>query len=89
MPTITEKKFVGQEAAEQLVANVKAEINEALLNSKSDWNQTDETAADFIKNKPDEEDALALLMEMNLVEPVVAEDGSVYTDENGAMYTII
>ena len=36
-----------------------------------------------------QDDAIALLMEMNLVEPVVADDGSIYVDENGAMYTII
>ena len=89
MPTITEKKFVGEAAAEQIIANTKAEINEALLNSKSDWDQTDSTKPDYIKNKPDEDDALELVMEMNLIEPVIAEDGSVYTDENGAMYTII
>lgn len=54
-----------------------------------DWNQNDETALDFIKNKPDEEDALALLAEMGFVEPVVATDGSIYTDENGNIYTLI
>ena len=55
---------------------------------QSDWNQTDETAMDFIKNKPDEEDALAILSEMNFVNPVMASDGSVFTDNNGALYTI-
>ena len=28
MPTITEKKFVGQEAVEQLVTNTRSEIND-------------------------------------------------------------
>lgn len=69
--------------------NVAAKIEQALLDSQADWDQTDSSAANFIKNKPDEDDAFALLLEMNLVEPVVAEDGSVYTDENGAMYTIV
>lgn len=53
-----------------------------------DWNQNDSTAQDFIKNKPDEEDALALLVEVGFVEPAVAADGSIYTDENGNIYTL-
>ena len=53
-----------------------------------DWNQTDETAKDFIKNKPDEEDALALLVEMEFVSPVAASDGSMYTDNNGVIYSL-
>ena len=55
---------------------------------QSDWNQTDETALDFIKNKPDESDALALLAEVGFVEPVADADGSIYTDENGNIYTL-
>lgn len=56
---------------------------------QSDWNQTDESAVDFIKNKPDESDALALLAEVGFVEPVADADGSIYTDENGNIYTLI
>lgn len=55
---------------------------------QSDWEQTDEKAIDFIKNKPDEMDALELVTEMNLVEPVADKDGSIFTDENGAIYTL-
>lgn len=54
----------------------------------ADWKQTDETAPDYIKNKPTEEDALALAMELGLIDPVTAEDGSIYTDENGLIYTL-
>ena len=32
---------------------VSDQINTALLNSQTDWNQTDETQLDYIKNKPD------------------------------------
>ena len=35
-----------------------------------------------------EEDALALVTEMELVDPVAAEDGSIYIDENGALYSL-
>ena len=69
--------------------NVESKIAQALLDSQADWDQTDSSAANFIKNKPDEDDAFALLLEMNLIEPVTNEDGSIYTNENGAMYTIV
>lgn len=55
----------------------------------ADWEQTDSTHPGFIKNKPDEDDALALLEEMGLVQPALAADGSAYVDENGAFYSII
>ena len=60
------------------------------LNSikQSDWAQTDETQLDFIKNKPNEDDALALLAETGFIEPVAAADGSVFTDSNGVLYTL-
>lgn len=68
--------------------SVSDQIDEALLNSQADWDQTDSTKPDYIKNKPDENDALELVLEMGLVEPVFAKDGSVYTDENGVLYTL-
>jgi hypothetical protein len=38
---------------------------------------------------PDEFDALEIVAEMELIEPpVVADDGSIYTDENGDIYTL-
>ena len=58
------------------------------LDVQADWKQTDETAMDFIKNKPDEDDALTIVAEMGLVEPVAAADGSVLTDSNGVLYTL-
>jgi hypothetical protein len=68
--------------------SVSDQIDEALLNSQADWDQTDSTKPDYIKNKPDENDALELVSEMGLAELVCAEDGSVYTDENGVLYTL-
>ena len=35
-----------------------------------------------------ENDALSLAMELDLVSPVAAEDGSIYTDENGVLYSL-
>lgn len=55
---------------------------------QSDWEQSDPEARDYIKNKPDADDAMALAVEMGLVIPVVADDGLVYTDENGVVYSL-
>lgn len=58
---------------------------------QSDWNQSDSTQIDFIKNKPLEEtedDAMEMLAEMGIIDPVIDEDGAIYTDENGAILTI-
>lgn len=61
------------------------------LNSitQSDWAQTDETQLDFIKNKPDEDAAIALATETGLIDPVTASDGSFYTNKNGVVYSLI
>lgn len=56
-----------------------------------DWNQNDETAPDYIKNKPLEEtedDALEMLAEMGIVDPMTDEEGNILTDENGNILTI-
>ena len=55
-----------------------------------DWNQTDETALDFIKNNPVEEtedDALEMLFDMGIIVPAV-DDGAILTDENGNILVI-
>jgi hypothetical protein len=52
---------------------------------QSDWNQKDETQANFIKNKPDiatDDEIIALFMEKDMF-PVVADaDGSILADES-------
>lgn len=70
------------------------EVEDSLARKRavqSDWNQDDESAADFVKNKPIEEtedDAMEMLTEMGIVDPVTDEDGNVLTDENGNILTI-
>lgn len=34
------------------------------------------------------QNAIEFCAEMGLVDPVIAEDGSIYTDENGVLYTL-
>lgn len=62
--------------------NIEIEVTSSGAQVQPDWEQTDETAPDFIKNKPDEMDALALVSEMEFVAPVVDEDNSVYLDDS-------
>ena len=66
--------------------NVVVEVPEVV---QPDWNQTDEASADFIKNKPDEFDALEIVAEMGFIEPVADENGNIYANENGNIYTLI
>ena len=57
---------------------------------QADWNQEDETASNYIKNKPEieESDAIELVAEIGLVSPAAADDGAIYTDENGDVYIL-
>jgi hypothetical protein len=41
-----------------------------------------------LRNEVEEIKAIELVTEMGLVSPVAAEDGAIYTDENGAMYSL-
>ena len=69
--------------------HTKSEIADLTEQVQSDWSEDNETSPAFIKNKPTEEDAMELISELGLIEPVIAEDGSIYIDENGAIYSII
>lgn len=55
---------------------------------QSDWDQNDETAIDYIKNKPDEEDAFKLAIETELISPVATASGEILTDNNGIIITM-
>lgn len=58
---------------------------------QSDWTQTDETALDFIKNKPDiatDEDVMGMLSELGMVNPVTTSDGSILTSPTGEIYSL-
>ena len=58
---------------------------------QSDWNQDNETAPDYIKNKPIEEtedDAMKMLIDMGIIDPVTDEENNIFTDENGNILTI-
>ena len=54
---------------------------------QADWDETDETSLNFIRNKPNALEALALVTELDLVHPVVDAENNVYIDKDG--YIII
>ena len=52
---------------------------------QSDWNQTDESAVDYIKNKPEiatDDEIITLLTEEDMFPVVTDSDGSILSDEN-------
>ena len=53
-----------------------------LLSFKADKSEV------VFRNEVEENDAIELAAKMGLVSPTAAEDGSIYTDENGAMYSL-
>ena len=53
-----------------------------LLSFKADKSEV------VLRNEVEEIDAIEIVAKAGLVSPVAAEDGSVYTDENGAMYSL-
>jgi hypothetical protein len=57
----------------------------SLLSFKADKTELD-TKID--RSEVEEEDAVQIATEMGLISPVAADDGSIYTDENGATYSL-
>lgn len=65
--------------------------NLLFITSQADWNQNDEFALDYIKNKPEiatDEDALKLLGELNLVVPVTTLNNKIITDSTDRIYIL-
>ena len=60
--------------------------NLLFITSQADWNQTNNTALDYIKNKPEiatDEEIIEMLMEEDMFPVVTDSDGSMLADENG------
>ena len=58
---------------------------------QSDWAQTDETAKDYIKNKPSvatDDEILAWLNEEQIVEPIASVSGEIYTTNNNELFIL-
>lgn len=86
--TIVENSYntISQEQMNPTLKNIGEIISKIAV--QADWNESDPTSLSYIKNKPDENDALIIAVETGLVSPAAAEDGSIYTDENGVLYSL-
>lgn len=63
----------------------------AEVNVQADWNETDEGSAAYIQNKPvaeTDDDAMDLLMEIGVIDPVTDEENNILTDENGNILSV-
>lgn len=65
--------------------NIVLQTIKKLLSFKADRS---ELATKIDRSEIEEIDALELVTEMGFVSPVVASDGSIYTDENGVLYSL-
>lgn len=54
----------------------------------ADWNQTDETALDYIKNKPTVEQIVQLFVEMDVVQPIADKNNVIYIDIDGQTFIL-
>ena len=58
---------------------------------QSDWNQNDETKADYIKNKPSiatNDDAMDFLAEMEMTTPVTNSNGEILISQSNEIYSL-
>ena len=56
---------------------------------QSDWNQNDETKADYIKNKPSiatNDDAMDFLAEIGIIEPITNSNGEILISASNEIY---
>lgn len=65
--------------------NIVLQTIKKLLSFKADKS---ELATKIDRSEVEEIDALELVTEMGFVSPVAASDGSIYTDENGVLYSL-
>ena len=69
--------------------NILIKSIKKLLSFKADKADVDTKLATKIdRSEIEESDAIELVAEMGLVSPAAADDGSVFTDENGDIYSL-
>jgi hypothetical protein len=75
---------------------IKIGDGETLINelpfatSQADW-EAEENEEGYIKNKPKvetEDDALEMLIELGIINPMTDEENNIFTDENGDILAI-
>ena len=99
-----DKSYVdNQDAANKTYTDTEINKVSALIGDKSvadqiteaisaipqpDLNQTDETAPDYIKNKPTVEQIVQLFVEMDVVQPIADENNIIYVDIDGQTFIL-
>lgn len=82
---------IGLDEINKQIAKVNKQIKEInktsdlIIDTKADKS---ELATKIDRNEIEEIDAIEIAVEMGLVSPIAAEDGSIYTDENGVLYSL-
>ena len=74
-----------------MLNNKKQWIQVQVGGSQPDWSQTDEAAADYIKNKPliaTNDDAMDLLAEIEIITPVTNSNGEILTSSSNEIYSL-
>ena len=80
-----QRKALNAKDAETLMGASLATV----LNSSEVEIPTSKAILDYLDaHTYDENDAMELIAEMGLIEPTVDENGAVYIDENGVIYTL-
>jgi hypothetical protein len=80
-----QRKALNAKDAETLMGASLATV----LNSSEVEIPTSKAILDYLDaHTYDENDAMKLIAEMGLIEPTVDENGAVYIDENGVIYTL-
>lgn len=80
-----QRKQINAKEAEALAGYNIATV----LNSSDSEIPTSKAVKDMLDSYIyDENDAMELISEMGLIEPAADENGAVYTDENGVIYTL-
>lgn len=58
---------------------------------RPDWNQNDESAQDYIKNRPliaTNDDAMDLLAEIGIITPITNSNGEILTSSSNEIYSL-
>lgn len=63
-------------------------IMKTMVENQADFAITDRTSPSYIKNKPSQDEAIELLAEAEVVQPMADENGALYVDNNNALYVI-
>lgn len=74
-----DSKFIGEDIAR--VSDIPTLV-------QPNWEQNDETAADYVKNKPDENDAMLIAIETGLIDPITTASGHILTDNSGSVFVL-